>query len=76
VRTRDDATKQGKHTKKWVRKEVETLLLFHPIKERDMYKKVRKELIGVELIASTPTVPPLYERLPCMTCLWYMNTHI
>jgi hypothetical protein len=38
--------KQGKQTEQWVRKVAEPPPLFDPRKERDMYKKERKELIG------------------------------
>ena len=54
----------GKWTEQWVRKEAEPPPLFDPRKERDMYKKIRKELIGSEWIASTSTMPDLYERFP------------
>jgi len=55
---------QGKWTKKWVRKETKPPPLFDPIKEKDTYQKSRKELLEIELIASTSTTPPVYDRTP------------
>jgi hypothetical protein len=41
---------------------VEPLPLFDPRKEKETYQQARKELMGVDWIASTLTVPPLYDR--------------
>jgi len=41
-----------------------TSSIIYPRKEKETYKKVRKELIGAKWITLTLTAPPLYERFP------------
>jgi hypothetical protein len=53
---------QGNRIYQWVRKEIEPLPLFDPRKEKETYQKERKELVGLECITSTSSVPPLYDR--------------
>jgi hypothetical protein len=62
TRTRADVMDQGNRIHQWVRKATEPQPLFDPRKEKEMYTQARKEVIGAEWIASTLTMPPLYDR--------------
>jgi hypothetical protein len=54
--------KQGIWTGQWVRKETKPPLTFDPCKERDAYKKSRKDLLETEWGASTSQ--PMYDMPP------------
>jgi hypothetical protein len=62
TRTKVDATNQGNRIHQWARKSIEPMSLFDPAKEKDTYKKERKEVIGEKWIATTSIAPPLYNR--------------
>jgi hypothetical protein len=55
-------TEQGIQIDQWVRKVAEPPLKFDPRKERDTYKKERKDLLEIEWVASTSQ--PMYDRPP------------
>jgi hypothetical protein len=59
-----DVTEQGNHINQWVRKEKKPPLWFDPQKERDTYKKSRKDMIEIEWGASTLIAPPVSNMPP------------
>jgi len=67
-RTGVDATHKVNKIHHWVRKSTEPSLKFDPWKERQTYKKVRKEMIEPEWVAlnsNTPCDRPLlYDTAP------------
>jgi hypothetical protein len=44
--------KKGKGIKKWIRKVVEPMPTFNPQKEKETYQQARKEILGLDWIAS------------------------
>jgi hypothetical protein len=57
-----DVTEQGNQINQWARKATKPPPTFYPQKERDTYKKSRKDLIETEWGASN--APPVYGMPP------------